>query len=381
MLRRSGGAVDFQAASGEAEAMRRLADAGLSLERLESFASVAEALPGIALGVVRADGALLVRVEGSTVARLASRGVRLEVGAPAWLEGVLGAAWSGQARILSTGAPRASAPLRGAAGSGDGAHSAARIGRDVPGRALIVPITGAAEAWVLVVGRVGPGEVFLPADLAPLTVARALAESCLTRIRASSAVGELVARESAMLEASSEALLAVDATGVVRAMSPVAADRLGVGRDRVLGRRLAEVAALSSLAPVAAAPAGAGAPAGVVVVLQGTPMLVRVVAHEGGLVLALTAPHAAALDALGAPSASRAVEEGPGDPRVPTWGEMERVTIRQALRQHGGSVARAAKALGVAKGTVYNKMRRYGIDLPTGAPLRGSVDDPAASDG
>ncbi len=90
--------------------MRRLADAGLSLERLESFASVAEALPGIALGVVRADGALLVRVEGSTVARLASRGVRLEVGAPAWLEGVLGAAWSGQARILSTGAPRASAP-------------------------------------------------------------------------------------------------------------------------------------------------------------------------------------------------------------------------------------------------------------------------------
>jgi PAS domain-containing protein len=243
-----------------------------------------------------------------------------------------------------------------------------RLGREVPGRALLVPVTGAPEPWVLVVGRVGPGEVFVPADLGPLSIVRTLAESSLARIRAAASLAEVVAREAALLDASSEAVLALDAAGVVRAMSASASDRLGVGRERVVGRRLADVGALAAVAEVVG---GDGGRIGAIVLVQGVPFLVRVTGHEGGSILTFTQPTDPAADG-GRPART---DEG-AEPRVPTWDEMERVTIRQALRHHGGSVARAAKALGVAKGTVYNKMRRYGIDLPTGTSARGGVDDP-----
>ncbi|HZI11674.1 MAG TPA: sigma 54-interacting transcriptional regulator, partial [Myxococcus sp.] len=47
--------------------------------------------------------------------------------------------------------------------------------------------------------------------------------------------------------------------------------------------------------------------------------------------------------------------------------EVERRAFEHALRQCAGNVARAAKALGVAKGTFYSKMRRYGLGTPPGS--------------
>ncbi|MBI4576015.1 MAG: sigma-54-dependent Fis family transcriptional regulator [Planctomycetes bacterium] len=41
--------------------------------------------------------------------------------------------------------------------------------------------------------------------------------------------------------------------------------------------------------------------------------------------------------------------------------ELERLALREALGRHGGSVTRAAEALGLHRDTVYRKMRRYGI--------------------
>jgi PAS domain-containing protein len=374
MVRRPSGEYEVPSTTGDpAEALRRLADAGQLLERVESTGAVADALPSIALALVRADGALLVRVEGSSLVRMTSRGVRLEVGAPLWLEGVLGAAWSGQPKFLASGGSRVGTPTR--PGVQPPPPSSRSPGRDVPGRALLVSIVGAPEPWVLVVGRVGPGEVFMAGDLAPLQVVRALAEQALGRVRAMAALGEVVARESALLEASSEAMLVIDANGLIRAVSTVAADRFAFGRERAIGRRLADVAPLAPLSDVVATSA---ARSGVPVVLQGTAMVASVAPFEGGFVVRVRPAHEEALVG-GATAPERLLDDGAPEPRVPTWDEMERVVIRQALRQHGGSVARAAKALGVAKGTVYNKMRRYGIDLPTGAPARGGVDDPTGA--
>jgi DNA-binding NtrC family response regulator len=50
----------------------------------------------------------------------------------------------------------------------------------------------------------------------------------------------------------------------------------------------------------------------------------------------------------------------PGEPVLPLE-EVERRAFEHALGQYAGNVARAAKALGVAKGTFYSKMRRYGL--------------------
>ncbi|HET8539979.1 MAG TPA: sigma 54-interacting transcriptional regulator [Anaeromyxobacter sp.] len=48
-------------------------------------------------------------------------------------------------------------------------------------------------------------------------------------------------------------------------------------------------------------------------------------------------------------------------PAVLTLEEMERRACVESLAKFHGNVARAAKALGVAKGTLYNKLKRYGL--------------------
>jgi transcriptional regulator with PAS, ATPase and Fis domain len=53
--------------------------------------------------------------------------------------------------------------------------------------------------------------------------------------------------------------------------------------------------------------------------------------------------------------------------------ELERRACDEALQRCSGSVARAAEALGVAKNTLYTKMRRYGLGRPARKP--GSATD------
>jgi two-component system C4-dicarboxylate transport response regulator DctD len=41
---------------------------------------------------------------------------------------------------------------------------------------------------------------------------------------------------------------------------------------------------------------------------------------------------------------------------------FERALIADALRRHGGSLARTAEALGSPKTTLHDKIRKYGLD-------------------
>jgi DNA-binding NtrC family response regulator len=56
----------------------------------------------------------------------------------------------------------------------------------------------------------------------------------------------------------------------------------------------------------------------------------------------------------------RPTERGSGNPVVPLE-ELERWACENALQHFSGNVARAARALGVAKTTLYTKMKKYGL--------------------
>jgi DNA-binding NtrC family response regulator len=45
----------------------------------------------------------------------------------------------------------------------------------------------------------------------------------------------------------------------------------------------------------------------------------------------------------------------------PTLSELELITIRESIRRNGGNLSKAARELGVARSTLYNKMKTYGI--------------------
>ena len=54
----------------------------------------------------------------------------------------------------------------------------------------------------------------------------------------------------------------------------------------------------------------------------------------------------------------------PGEREVLSLEELERRACEETLARFQGNVARAASALGVAKGTLYAKIKRYGLDAP-----------------
>jgi two-component system response regulator HydG len=47
--------------------------------------------------------------------------------------------------------------------------------------------------------------------------------------------------------------------------------------------------------------------------------------------------------------------------RRPTLAEVEMATIRDSIRRNGGNLSKVARELGVARSTLYNKMKTYGI--------------------
>jgi DNA-binding NtrC family response regulator len=52
---------------------------------------------------------------------------------------------------------------------------------------------------------------------------------------------------------------------------------------------------------------------------------------------------------------------------------MERKTIEEALKKTGGNISAAAKILGIARKTVYAKLRLYGID-PAASATPGDIE-------
>jgi DNA-binding NtrC family response regulator len=53
-----------------------------------------------------------------------------------------------------------------------------------------------------------------------------------------------------------------------------------------------------------------------------------------------------------------------GAPAGATLEAAERVSIERALENSGGSILGAAKALGIARGTLYRKIKKYGLTVP-----------------
>jgi len=51
----------------------------------------------------------------------------------------------------------------------------------------------------------------------------------------------------------------------------------------------------------------------------------------------------------------------PGDTRRPTLAELEMNAIRDSIRRNGGNLSKVARELGVARSTLYNKIKTYGI--------------------
>jgi len=49
------------------------------------------------------------------------------------------------------------------------------------------------------------------------------------------------------------------------------------------------------------------------------------------------------------------------DSRRPTLAELEMTTIRDSIRRNGGNLSKVARELGVARSTLYNKIKTYGI--------------------
>ena len=50
------------------------------------------------------------------------------------------------------------------------------------------------------------------------------------------------------------------------------------------------------------------------------------------------------------------------EPEGSTLAALERRHIERVLRAEGDNITRAAAALGIDRGTLYNKLRRYGIE-------------------
>ena len=51
----------------------------------------------------------------------------------------------------------------------------------------------------------------------------------------------------------------------------------------------------------------------------------------------------------------------PNKIKRPTLAKLEEISIRESIQQNGGNLSKAARELGVARSTLYNKMKSYGI--------------------
>ena len=52
----------------------------------------------------------------------------------------------------------------------------------------------------------------------------------------------------------------------------------------------------------------------------------------------------------------------PEEVRSPTLSELEVMAIRDSIERNKGNLSKAARELGVARSTLYNKMKTYGIN-------------------
>jgi transcriptional regulator with PAS, ATPase and Fis domain len=129
-------------------------------------------------------------------------------------------------------------------------------GGSVPpaGPVITVAMRATGTDGAIYAEKLGSGATFSAADVATLELLASYGGLALARLRATAASAALGRRLAATLDAMRDGLLALDADGFVTALNQPAARVLRVDADRIVGRRLADLAELAPLAAALASP-------------------------------------------------------------------------------------------------------------------------------
>jgi sigma-54 dependent transcriptional regulator, acetoin dehydrogenase operon transcriptional activator AcoR len=250
----------------ERERMGQLVALSQQLAGMEQREELVQAIPQLALTLVQADSAELLRAEPQgPLQPLARAGAPLKVSSDWLAQEAATALAEGTPRVLST---------RGHA------YRAASGAEPPSGSIAVVPLQREGAPLVLTVERRGLSK----SDAEQLAVYGSLAAASLARARSTEALREAAARDAATLAAIRDGVLTLDPQGLVRTLNEAALRLLGKHRDELVGRRLAQLPGLSALAEVLAAGRPLG---GDIIPLPRGEVLVRTQPYPGGTVITL----------------------------------------------------------------------------------------------
>jgi len=206
------------------------------LTALAGTSNLLESIPSIALSVCPARGAELLEVSADGALRvLAADGVPLQTGMDRLAL---------QARSALAGHPTLDAHLQ--AVDEQPAHG----GRET---VVGVPIPSPGDRRLVLVLEREPGTTFQAQEVRELTIFAYLSSNVLARARSDAEVRASRAIETALVSAVHEAVMSLDANGVVRALSGSAATIIGRGRKDAIGKRLRDIPGMAPLALALAA--------------------------------------------------------------------------------------------------------------------------------
>ena len=206
------------------------------LTALAGTSNLLESIPSIALSICAARGAELLEVSADAGLRvLAAHGVPLQTGMDrlALL-----------ARSALEGHPTLDAHLQAVD------EQPADGGRDT---VVVVPIPSAGDRRLALVLEREAGTTFQPQEVRELTIFAYLSSNVLARARSDAEVRASRAIETALVSAVHEAVMSLDANGIVRALSGSAATMIGRGRKDAIGKRLRDIPGMAPLALALAA--------------------------------------------------------------------------------------------------------------------------------
>jgi transcriptional regulator with PAS, ATPase and Fis domain len=201
------------------------------LTSLAGTSNLLETIPSIAMSVCAARGAELLEVCADGVARVvAAHGVPLQTE----LERI-----TRQARSTLESHSSIDAQL----------HAVDEHPSHAPRDPFaVVPIPGTADRRLLLVLEREPGATFQPQEVRELTIFAYLSANVLARAHSDAEVRASHAIETALVSAVHDAVLSLDANGVVRALSGSAATLMGRGRKDAIGKRLRDIPGMAPLA-------------------------------------------------------------------------------------------------------------------------------------
>jgi len=233
--------LPYSAATGSDRNGHGLVAGCRKLTALAGTSNLVESIPAIASSVCAARGAQLLEIsaEGET-AVLAAYGLALQTP----MERILR-----HARSTLEAYPTLDAHLHTADD-----ESSAHAGKD-PIAAVSIP-DAAGKRLLLVLEREASA-CFLPQEVRELAIFAYVASNVLARAHSDAEVRASRAIETALLSAVHDAVMSLDANGIVRAVSGSAAALMGRSRSETIGRRLRDIPGMAPLA-LAVATGGRG---------------------------------------------------------------------------------------------------------------------------